>query len=96
MDMSFPAANLVISDYVPRHRQGAAASLVNTVLNYSISIGLGIAGTTEVHLNRGGQDPLRGFRAAFRVGTGLAGLGMILSIALVYLTRHNGPAHKAA
>ena len=52
MDISFPAAALILSDMVPRHLQGVAASLVNTVVNYSISIGIGVAGTVEreVHL----------------------------------------------
>lgn len=87
MDMSFPAANVVISDFVPRERQGAGASLVNTVINYSISIGLGVAGTTEVHLNKGGSDVLRGYRAAWRVGIGLGALGICMAALLIYKTR---------
>ena len=87
MDTSFPAANVVISDFVPRQRQGAGASLVNTAINYSISIGLGIAGTTEVHLNRGGNDVLRGYRAAWRVGIGLGALGICMALLLIYKTR---------
>ena len=34
-----------------------AASLVNTTVNYSISLGLGFAGTIEVHVHRGGKTP---------------------------------------
>lgn len=85
MDMSFPAANVVISDFVPIDKQGNAASLVNTILNYSISIGLGLAGTVEVQLNNGGlnqADLLKGYRAAWRVGIGLASLGIVMSIFL--------------
>lgn len=88
MDMSFPAANVVISDYVPADKQGNAASLVNTILNYSISVGLGIAGTVEVQLNRGGTnqaDLLRGYRAAWRVGIGLAALGIVCAVSLTIL-----------
>ncbi|CCG84284.1 protein of unknown function [Taphrina deformans PYCC 5710] len=90
MDMSFPAANVIISDFVPHDKQGNAASLVNTILNYSISIGLGIAGTVEVQLNRGGtnqSDLLRGYRAAWRVGIGLAALGLALAVLLTYLIK---------
>ncbi|KAE9984727.1 hypothetical protein EG328_008344 [Venturia inaequalis] len=54
MDMSFPAATLILSNAVKREHQGIAASLVNTVVNYSISLGLGFAGTVEVNVNRGG------------------------------------------
>ena len=48
MDMSFPAATIILSNFMPREHQGLAASLVNTIVNYSISIGLGIGGTVEV------------------------------------------------
>lgn len=80
--MSFPAATLILSNSVSKEHQGIAASLVATIVNYSISLGLGFAGTVEVHLNRGGrtpQDILRGYRGAFYLGIGLAGLGMLIS-----------------
>lgn len=83
MDMSFPSATLVISDSVAKRHQGVAASLVNTVVNYSISMGLGFAGTVEVNVNRGGttpQDQLLGFRGALYLGIGLAGLGVCIAI----------------
>lgn len=83
MDMSFPSATLVISDSVAKRHQGVAASLVNTVVNYSISIGLGFAGTVEVHVNRGGTTPhdiLLGYRGALYMGIGLAGLGVVIAI----------------
>lgn len=82
MDMSFPAATLVLSDRVSKEHQGIAASLVNTVVNYSISLGLGFAGTVEVYVVGGGtapEDVLRGYRAAWYMAVGLAGLGMIVS-----------------
>ncbi|CAD6633530.1 EM14S01-3B_G0005400.mRNA.1.CDS.1 [Saccharomyces cerevisiae] len=41
MDMSFPAATIILSNSMSAEHQGLAASLVNTVINYSISIGLG-------------------------------------------------------
>ncbi|PLB37490.1 MFS transporter [Aspergillus candidus] len=88
MDMSFPASTVLLSDAVERHHQGIAASLVTTVVNYSISLGLGFAGTVEVHVNRGGKnfhDKLFGYRAALYMGIGLAGLGVATS--LVYLVK---------
>ncbi|EME42854.1 hypothetical protein DOTSEDRAFT_173327 [Dothistroma septosporum NZE10] len=86
MDMSFPSATLVISDSVKKAHQGVAASLVNTVVNYSISLGLGFAGTVEVHVNNGGQtyeDTLHGYRSALYMGIGLAGLGVFLAFIFV-------------
>lgn len=82
MDMSFPAATLILSDAVSKEHQGIAASLVNTVVNYSISLGLGFAGTVEVYVVDGGttpEDTLRGYRASMYMAIGLSGLGLIIS-----------------
>ncbi len=83
MDSSFPAATLIFSNAVPSQYQGIAASLVLTIVNYSISLGLGFAGTVERQVNNGGlnrADKLKGYRGAFYTELGLAGLGMALSI----------------
>ncbi|RAL03892.1 MFS transporter [Aspergillus ibericus CBS 121593] len=88
MDMSFPAATVVLSNAVGRRHQGVAASLVTTVVNYSISLGLGFAGTVEVHVNNGGttfHDTLKGYRSALYLGIGLGGLGVATS--LLYLIK---------
>ena len=84
--MSFPAATIILSNAVKKEHQGIAASLVNTIVNYSISLGLGFAGTVEVHVNNGGKTPgdiLKGYRGAWYVGTGLSVLGMIIGFAFV-------------
>lgn len=81
--MSFPAGVIVLSYHMPNHQQGLAASLVNTVVNYSISIGLGIAGTAERYVVRNGENRLEGYRAALYVGISLDILGLILAIGLV-------------
>ncbi|MCJ1382732.1 hypothetical protein MMC17_005845 [Xylographa soralifera] len=47
MDSSFPAATLIFSNAVPVKYQGIGASVVLTIVNYSISLGLGFAGTVE-------------------------------------------------
>ena len=83
MDMSFPAATLILSDAVAKKHQGIAASLVNTVVNYSISLALGFAGTIESHVNRGGTTPadiLLGFRGAWYFAIGLSSFGLFLSL----------------
>lgn len=83
MDMSFPAATLMLSNSVERKHQGIAASLVTTVVNYSISLSLGFAGTVEVHVNNGGKTPedvLKGYRGALYFSTGLGALGILLSV----------------
>ena len=63
-----------------KEHQGVAASLVNTVINYSVSIGLGFAGTIESRVNKGGEDLLGGYRGAWYMGIGLAGLGICVSV----------------
>ncbi|KAK9464217.1 uncharacterized protein V1516DRAFT_113622 [Lipomyces oligophaga] len=79
MDMSFPSATIIMSNAMPREHQGLAASLVNTVVNYSVSIGLGIAGTVESRINRTGDELLKGYRSAYYVAIGLSGAGIILA-----------------
>lgn len=98
MDMSFPAATLILSNAVPRRHQGIAASLINTVVNYSIALGLGFAGTVEYQTNRGGRTPadrLRGFRGAYYMGIGLAGLGVLTCIAYLVKTHRTRRGERA-
>jgi MFS family permease len=96
MDMSFPAATLILSNAVSREHQGIAASLVNTVVNYSISLALGIAGTIELRLNNGGmtkEDKLKGYRAALYFAIALAALGIVVCI--VFLVKSRKDRKKA-
>jgi MFS family permease len=82
MDMSFPSATILVSDRAGPGSQGAAASLVNTVVNYAISVGLGLAGTVVrgVGGERSPQDMLRGFRDAWYMGMALSGTGIVIAI----------------
>lgn len=94
MDMSFPAATIILSRAMPREHQGLAASLVNTFVNYSISIGLGLAGTVNSQVNKGGHDVLRGYRGAFYMGVGLSGLGVVLALAFAFVERYRSVASE--
>ncbi|KAE8395804.1 major facilitator superfamily-domain-containing protein [Aspergillus alliaceus] len=76
MDISFPSGTLILRNNKPREHQGLAASLVNTVVKYSISIGLGFAGTVESQVNNNGADILKGYRGASYMGIRLVGLGV--------------------
>lgn len=81
--MFFPAATVILADTVGRQNQGIAAASVTTVVNYSISIGLGIAGAVEVHVNDGGlsfDSKLKGYHAAQYTGVGNGGLGIFLRV----------------
>ncbi|RFU28344.1 hypothetical protein B7463_g8003, partial [Scytalidium lignicola] len=86
MDTSFPAATIIFSNAVPQQYQGMGASIVMTVINYSISLGLGFAGTIETNINDGGlskSEKLLGYRGALWFSVGLAGLGLVLSLLFV-------------
>ena len=78
MDCSFPAATLIISEALAPHQQGVGSSLVNTVINYSIALGLGFAGTVETYVADG--STLKGFRGALYMGIGLAAAGVVCAL----------------
>lgn len=95
MDMSFPAGTLILSNAVKKEHQGIAASLISTVVNYSISLGIGFAGTVDVHTNNGGktdQDVYRGYRNALWMAVGLAAFGLVIS--LVFLAKEYYRGHS--
>lgn len=72
-----------VVEFCGAEHQGIAASLVTTVVNYSISLSLGFAGTVEVHVNHGGETPedvLKSYRGALYFAMGLGGLGILLSV----------------
>lgn len=79
MNLSFPAGTIILSNAMPREHQGIAASLISTMVNYSISTGLGIAGTIAVNTDDHGRDPLGGFRGAWYFGIGLSALGVVIA-----------------
>lgn len=78
MDMSFPAAAIILSDGLPSEFQGMAGSLANTMVNYSMSLCLGMGATVEKQINKSGKDLLKGYRSAEYLGIGLAGLGSVI------------------
>lgn len=85
MDMSFPTATVILSNLVARKHQGIAASLVATVVQYSISIGLGIAGTVESQIRS--DDMLLGYRGAWYTAVALSGCGILLAMGCVIADR---------
>jgi hypothetical protein len=56
------------------------------VINYSISLHLGLAGTVEVNVSHGGADDVKlGYRGAINTAIGFSDLGLCISIiALLY------------
>lgn len=87
MDMSFPSGTIILSNNTPKHDQGMASSLVNTVVNYSISLGLGIAGTVVRNVNQSGGPVIDGYRGAWYLGIGLDGLAVLIALYFVVTSR---------
>lgn len=44
-----------------------AGSFIATVVQHSIAVGLGIAGSLESHVNDGGSNVVLGYRGAYRL-----------------------------
>lgn len=87
MDLSFPAGTIILSNSLPREHQGIAASLISTVVNYSISIGLGIAGTATMNVDPHGINLLGGYRAAWYFAIGLDVIGVAIGAYFVWYSR---------
>ncbi|CAI7673538.1 unnamed protein product [Penicillium pancosmium] len=83
MDSSLPAATIIFSNAVPRQYQGMGSSVIMTIVVYSISLGLGFAGTIELQINNGGKtaaDLLHGYRGTLWFSVGLTAFGTILAL----------------
>ena len=97
MDMSFPAATLILSNAVSPEHQGIGASLVNTVVNYGIALGVGFAGTVEVNVHGSGlstDERLKGFRGGLYMAIGLSALGLASCVA--FLLKPNAKSAKGS
>ncbi|KAK5173206.1 uncharacterized protein LTR77_003328 [Saxophila tyrrhenica] len=70
MDLSFPSGTIILSKGTPAHDQWIAASLINTTVNHSISLGLGIARTIIRDVSESGGSTLDGYRGAWYFGIG--------------------------
>lgn len=88
LDMNFPAAILVMSNAMGKEHQGMAMSLVNTIVNYSISLSLGIAGTIEQQVTKtkpeGPATVFFGYHSAEYFSCGIVGFGLLLSVLFVW------------
>jgi len=93
MDMNFTGAMIILSDSIPREHQGMVFSLVNMVLNYSVSIGLGVAGTVAVY-NVPNETDLNFYRYAWYTGLGFSGIGILITLIWICVvkSKHHPPS----
>lgn len=89
-DLSFASSGIIISNAVTEEEQGVAGSFIATVVQYSISIGLGIAATVESHVNKGGRDIVLGYRGAYWLGMGFSAVAFLIVAVFVRDTRFDG------
>jgi hypothetical protein len=88
MNLSFPAGLILLSNAMPREYQGKAASLLSTVVNYSIASGLGFAGSIQRSVNANGPHILEGYRYAWYLGISFNVLGLLISIYFIWSLRN--------
>jgi MFS family permease len=86
MNWSFPTGVILMSNAVPREHQGIAASLVSTMVNYSISTGLGFADSIDRYIGDE-YGLLAGYRGAWYCGIGLSALGFFISLCFIWQSR---------
>ena len=86
MNWSFPTGVILMSNALPREHQGIAASLVSTMVNYSISTGLGFAGSIDRYIGHE-YGLLAGYRGAWYFGIGLSTLGFFISLFFIWQSR---------
>ena len=91
-DLSFASASILMSNAVLPEEQGVAGSFISTVVQYSISFGLGISATVEVHVNKDGSDVILGYRTVYWLGVGLAAISFI--IVLLFVRDHRFDSEK--
>lgn len=87
MDMSFPSATIIVSNSTPKDDQGMASSLVNTTVNFSISLSLGIAGTIVRSIDQSGGSQLSSYRGAWYFGIELDGMAVLIALYFVIISR---------
>ncbi|CAN3356682.1 aminotriazole resistance protein [Diutina catenulata] len=89
MDLSFPAAGIILSNYLPLHHQGMAGSLLSTVVNYSVSIFLAMSSTVEIETLKNTQDTLKAFHGALYFSIGVAALGVLFAAVFIWVQRND-------
>jgi MFS family permease len=86
-DLVFAASQIIASNAVARRYQGAAGSLIGTLLSYGLSTGLGFAGTVEVYTDKDGDDVLSGIRGAEYLAIGFAVAALVVDFLFVRMPR---------
>ncbi|TCD61080.1 hypothetical protein EIP91_009064 [Steccherinum ochraceum] len=82
-DLVLPAAQIIAASSVRRSEQAIAGALIGVLQVYGLIMGVGFAGTVQVHVNKHGTDPVLGFRGGLFLGLGFLGLAFIINLFFV-------------
>lgn len=85
VDVTYGVSNIFITTSLPKHRQGLAGAVINSVLFLGMSFFLGFADMIESGTN---VEPAGTYRAAFWLATGAA----LVSLIVIALFVHIGKA----
>ncbi|MCH0628885.1 MDR family MFS transporter [Kocuria palustris] len=89
MDLSFPAAAIILLNYLPLHHQGMAGSLLLTVVNYLVSLFLAMSLTVEIQTMKHTHDVLKSYKGALYFSIGVAALGVVFAAVFIFVQRHD-------
>lgn len=99
-DLAFASASIFVTSNVKRKYQGAAGSLVNTTIQISMSLGVGLAGVVESSFltskhveNPTTEQTLQSYRAAWFFSLGITILGTVLTILFVRIPKTDEKSH---
>lgn len=104
-DLSFASASVFVTSSVKRKYQGTAGSLVNTVINVSMSLGVGIAGivestylkskdTGDAGWTASSEEVLESYRAAWWFSLAICLSGLLLTLVFVRIPKTDEKAHS--
>jgi MFS family permease len=81
VDITYNVSNVFITTNMPKHRQGLAGALINTLVFLGISFFLGIADISVAATNYLGRE--KSYKVAFWLGVGFSGVTLLLFLCFV-------------
>lgn len=92
-NMSFPAASILMSNFLPEEHQAIGGSLINATVIYANAFFFVLAGSVEQRIATLTGSMLKGFRAAMYFSTGIAGLGVFIGVLFIIFEQIEERSH---
>jgi hypothetical protein len=87
-DFLSTASQIIASNSFKWKHQGAAGSLIGTVVSYRLSAGLKFSGTIKVYTSDNSKNPIQGYQNALYLGIGMAGFAAVIALAFVRILKN--------